>query len=181
MTGERVYRIPPLAVPPDRLADPGEAMKYGAVALFADRVSAADSRFHVTFENVAPVVEICRRLDGLPLALELAAARAGVLSPQQICERLDQAFELLTDNGHTSAPRHRTMRAVIDWSYALLSSQAQRLFDRLAIFAGGFTIETATGVCADERLPARDVLESALVTRRAVVDHRRFRRRRRAV
>jgi predicted ATPase/DNA-binding XRE family transcriptional regulator len=170
VTGERVYRIPSLAVPSDRVVDPTEAMKYGSVALFADRVRAADARFHVTFENVEPVVEICRRLDGLPLALELAAARAGVLSPQQICERLDQAFELLTGNGHASTPRHQTMRAVIDWSYELLSSQAQRLFDRLAIFAGGFTIETATSVCADERLPARDVLEllSSLVAQSLV-------------
>jgi predicted ATPase/transcriptional regulator with XRE-family HTH domain len=159
VTGERVYRIPPLAVPAERVPTPDQAMKYGAVALFADRVKAADARFAVTHENVESVVEICRRLDGLPLALELAAARAAVLSPKQISERLDLAFELLTGSAQTAVPRHQTMRAVIDWSYELLSSQARLLFDRLAIFAGGFTLETAASVCADGRLPAEDVLE----------------------
>ncbi|MGA8575200.1 MAG: helix-turn-helix domain-containing protein [Candidatus Cybelea sp.] len=171
VSGERVYRIPPLAVPAERVPAPDEAMKYGAVALFTDRVKAADARFAVTQENVESVVEICRRLDGLPLALELAAARAAVLSPQQISERLDRAFELLTGTGQSVAvPRHQTMRAVIDWSYELLSSQARLLFDRLAIFAGGFTLETASSVCADERLPTHDVLEllSSLVAQSLV-------------
>ena len=135
-------------------------LKYGAVALFADRVRAADLRFEVTAENVKPVVEICRRLDGLPLALELAAARASVLSPREICDRLDRVFDVLTEGRQASVPRHATMRAVIDWSYELLSSQARLLFDRLAIFAGGFTLETATTVCADENIPQQDVLES---------------------
>lgn len=170
VSGERVYRIPPLAVPPDGIA-PGEAMNYGAVALFADRVRAADSRFSVTSENVAPVVEICRRLDGLPLALELAAARASVLSPRQIAERLDRVFDLLAGSGTGKFQRHQTMRAVIDWSYALLSVQARLLFERLAIFAAGFTLETATAVCSDERLLGEDVLEllSSLVTQSLVM------------
>lgn len=157
--GERVYRIPPLAVPEHRHVSPEEALSYGAVALFADRVEAADARFAVTRDNVESVVEICRRLDGLPLALELAAARATVLSPLQIAQRLDRVFDLLAANGHTASARHQTMRAVIDWSYALLSSQARLLFDRLSVFAGGFTLETATAVCADEKLPEGDVLE----------------------
>jgi predicted ATPase/DNA-binding XRE family transcriptional regulator len=171
ISGERVYRIPPLAVPPRGELTPDDALKYGAVALFADRVRAADSRFSVTPDNVEAVVEICRRLDGLPLALELAAARASVLSPSQICERLDRAFDLLTGRGASALARHETMRAVIDWSYALLSSQARMLFDRVAIFVGGFTLETATAICSDEKLRSEDVLEllSSLITQSLVM------------
>lgn len=160
MAGERVYRIPPLPVPSEKGVPPEEALTYGAVALFADRVQAADGRFHVTQQNVAAVVEICRRLDGLPLALELAAARATVLSPWQIASRLDRVFDLLAGNGSADLARHQTMRAVIDWSYALLSSSARTLFNRLAVFASGFTLETATAVCADQDLPVDEVLES---------------------
>ncbi|MGB8909580.1 MAG: tetratricopeptide repeat protein [Candidatus Cybelea sp.] len=160
MAGERVYRIPPLAVPSAEGVSPEEALTYGAVALLADRVQAADGRFRVVPQNVAAIVEICRRLDGLPLALELAAARATVLSPWQIAARLDRVFDLLAGNGSAELPRHQTMRAVIDWSYALLSTQARILFSRLAAFASGFTLETATAVCADDDLPADDVLES---------------------
>jgi len=171
VTGERVYRIPPLAVPADPNPSPDEAVRYGAVELFADRVRAVDSRFAVTHDNVHAVVEICRRLDGLPLAIELAAARATVLSPQQICERLDRIFDVLTGNGQTVLARHQTMRAVIDWSYALLSSQARLLFDRVAIFAGGFGLETASEVCGDAALPPEDVLEllSTLITQSLIM------------
>ncbi|HXO18231.1 MAG TPA: tetratricopeptide repeat protein, partial [Candidatus Dormibacteraeota bacterium] len=169
--GERVYRIPSLAVPQGRIPSPEEAVKYGAVALFADRVRASDARFAVTAENVEPIVEICRRLDGLPLAIELAAARATVLSAWQIAERLDGVFELLTGSGDAVVPRHRTMRAVIDWSYDLLSSQARLLFDRVSVFAGGFTLEAAAAVCADENLEAGDLLEvlSLLINRSLVM------------
>lgn len=160
ITGERVYQMPPLAVPTQSLPAPDDALQYGAVALFADRVRAIDSRFAVTAENVAPVVEICRRLDGLPLALELAAARASVLSPQDLCRRLDRVFEVLAGSREAAVPRHATMRAVIDWSYELLSGQVRLLFDRLAIFGGGFTLETAAIVCADERIAPQDILES---------------------
>lgn len=159
VTGERAYQIPPLAVPVQRAPLPDEAMKYGAVALFADRARAANSRFSVSQANVAAVVEICRRLDGLPLALELAAARTSVLSPQQICARLDRAFDLLSTDDSLTSARHQTMRAVIDWSFALLSSQARLLFERLAIFPGGFTLETAEAVCADDRLRSGDIFE----------------------
>ena len=159
ITGERTYQIPSLAVPRQSRPSPVEAEKYGAVALFVDRVQAAASRFELTVENVKPVVEICRRLDGLPLALELAAARASVLSPQEICDRLDRVFDVLTGAPQASVPRHATMRTVIDWSYELLSPQAQLCFERLAVFVGGFTLETATTVCADENIPQQDVLE----------------------
>ena len=160
VTGERVYQIPTLAFPKQNLPSPAEAVKYGAVALFADRVRAADLRFEVTEENVKSIVEICLRLDGLPLALELAAARASVLSPEEIGDRLDGVFDLRAGDQQASVPRHATMRAVIDWSYGLLSPQAQLLFDRVAIFSGGFTLDTATTVCTDQDLQAQDVLES---------------------
>jgi predicted ATPase/DNA-binding XRE family transcriptional regulator len=160
ITGERIYQMPSLAVPKQSLPSPTEALEYGAVALFADRVRAAVSRFEVNAENVKPVVEICRRLDGLPLALELAAARASVLSPHEICHRLDRVFEVLTGGRQASVSRHATMRAAIDWSYELLSSQAKLLLDRLAIFSGGFTLETATIVCGDETIAQQDVLEA---------------------
>ncbi len=159
ISGERVYRIPPLSVPERSNVSPQEAVSYAAVALFADRVQAANAQFAVTERNVVPVVEICRSLDGLPLALELAAARATVLSPWQIAERLDRVFDLLTGTADGVDPRHQTMRAVINWSYSLLSSQARLLFDRLSVFASGFTLETATGVCGDESLVAGDILE----------------------
>jgi predicted ATPase/DNA-binding XRE family transcriptional regulator len=170
ITGEQTYRIPSLAVP-QRTMSPEEATTYGAVALFADRVRAADSRFELTEENVQPVVDICRRLDGLPLAIELAAARASVLSAREICDHLDRVFDVPAGDRQASFPRHKTMRAVIDWSYALLSGQAQLLFDRLSVFAGGFTLQTATTVCADESIAQRDVLEllSSLIAQSLVM------------
>lgn len=166
LAGERVYRMPPLDIP-GAAVSADEALQYGAVALFADRARAADARFRVSPANLAAVVEICRRLDGLPLALELAAARTTVLSPAQIAERLDRRFDLLGLDEGTGIARHQTMRAAIDWSYDLLSSSAQVLFDRSAVFAGGFSLEGATAVCADAALPEGDVLEvlTALVTR----------------
>jgi predicted ATPase/DNA-binding XRE family transcriptional regulator len=160
VTGEQTYKIPSLAVPRQSLPSPDEALKYGAVALFVDRVRTVDYFFEVNTENVKSIVEICRRLDGLPLAVELAAARANVLSPRQICDRLDRVFDVLADGPQVSAARHTTMRAVVDWSYDLLASQAQQLFERLAVFAGGFTLETATKVCADDGIPQKDVLVS---------------------
>jgi len=159
IAGERTYHIPSLAVPKQSRPTLDEALNYGAVALFVDRVRAADSRFELTEENVRPVVEICRRLDGLPLALELAAARTSVFSPQEICDRLDRVFDVLTAGRQAVVPRHTTMQAAIDWSYDLLSSQARMLFNRLAIFRGGFTLETATAVCTDENILPRDVVE----------------------
>ncbi|MBV8197508.1 MAG: helix-turn-helix domain-containing protein, partial [Candidatus Eremiobacteraeota bacterium] len=156
--GEHVYRIPPLDVPPSSDISPEEALSYGAVALFAERVSSADARFELNAADVEPVVQICRSLDGLPLAIELAAARATALTPAEICARLNAVFSLLRSAGH-GVPRHETMRAVIDWSYRLLSSQARLLFERLAIFSGGFTLEAASDVCAESDLLQEDVFD----------------------
>ncbi|MGC1333906.1 MAG: tetratricopeptide repeat protein, partial [Candidatus Cybelea sp.] len=171
VAGERVYRLPSLAVPEQRNILPEDALKFGAVALFAERVRATDASFAVTRENISPIIEICRRLDGLPLAIELAAARATVLSPRQIADRLDRIFDLLVPNDDGSVPRHQTMRAVIEWSYALLSSPMRLLFDRLSIFASSFSLETATTVCADPSLPGEDMLEllSSLISRSMVM------------
>lgn len=163
--GERAYRIPSLAVPTGT-PTPEEALRYGAVQLFVDRMRAVDTQAAITPDNVEPIVEICRRLDGLPLALELAAVRTAVLSPRQLCERLDRIFEVLGNSGLSTVSRHETMRAVIDWSYQLLAPQARLLFARLAIFAGGFSLESASAVCSDAQLPLTGFLEllSSLVT-----------------
>jgi predicted ATPase len=171
IAGERAYQVPPLEVPHQPSVSAAEATKYGAVALFADRASAAGSRFAVTNDNVQDVVKVCRRLDGLPLAIELAANRATVLSPRQLSQRLEYVFEFLTADGKAVVPRHQTMRAVIDWSYQLLSVHARLLFDRLSTFANGFTLESATAVCADETLPRDDVFDllTSLVTRSMVM------------
>ena len=171
IAGERVYQIPSLAVPARKPSSTHEAMQYGAIALFAERARATGSAFLLTAQNLKPVIEICRRLDGLPLAIELAAAQAGVLSPHEICDHLDRAFEMLAMGRHPSDSRHQTMRAVIDWSYALLSPHARLLFDRLAIFAGGFTLETATKVCADDIILHDEILEllSSLIHRSLVM------------
>lgn len=159
VSAERVYRIPPLAVPESANVTPEEALEYGAVALFVDRVRAANARFTIDPDNVGAIVEICRHLDGLPLALELAAARTNVLSVRQIAKRLDRIFDVLSPSGQPTTARHETMRAAIGWSYGLLSTQARLLFDRLSIFAGSFSLEGATSVCADGEIVPDDVLE----------------------
>ncbi len=160
IAGERVFRLPSLAVPPMReAATVRAALPYGAVALFADRAVASDARFTLTDKNVPYVMEISRRLDGIPLAIELAAARIKVLSPQQLAQKLDERFRVLTGGDRSALPRHQTMRALIDWSYDLLAEEERALFRKLAIFAGGFTLESASAVCGDETLDEFAVLE----------------------
>src|SRR5579871_3755921 len=160
VAGEHVFRLPSLTVPPAGGAITAEAARpYGAVALFADRAAASDSRFELTDANTPLVAEISRRLDGIPLAIELAAARVKVLSPQQLLQKLDERFRVLTGGDRSALPRHQTMRALIDWSYDLLSEPERALFRKLAIFAGGFTLETAAAVCGDETLDEIAVLE----------------------
>jgi predicted ATPase/class 3 adenylate cyclase len=145
--GERVYRIPSLAVPPaSRTLNVTESLEYGAIVLFFDRAVASDSQFALSEDNVGWVAEICRRLDGIPLAIELAAARVKVLAPRQLAQKLDERFQLLTGGDRSGLPRQQTMRALIDWSYDLLSEQEQALFRRLSIFAGDFTLEVAGDV-----------------------------------
>jgi predicted ATPase/class 3 adenylate cyclase len=158
--GEHVYRMPSLTVPPQTEALTAEAaMQYGAVVLFAQRAAASDAKFKLTDESAPIVAEICRRLDGIALAIELAAARVKVLAPRQLAQKLDERFRVLIGGSRTALPRQQTMRALIDWSYDLLSAKEQKLFRRLAIFAGGWTLETASAVCVDEQTED-DAIES---------------------
>jgi predicted ATPase/DNA-binding SARP family transcriptional activator len=149
VAGEHVYRMPSLPVPPaDRTLTADAVRQYGSAALFATRASAADSRFALTDENAPFVAEICRRLDGIPLAIELAAARTKVLSPKQLAQKLDARFRVLTGGDRSALPRQQTMHALIDWSYDLLTGEERKLFRGLSIFAGGFTFDLATGAFA---------------------------------
>jgi predicted ATPase/DNA-binding CsgD family transcriptional regulator len=146
------------------------AHRYEAVRLFADRAAASRPGFAVGPDNVAAVAAICRALDGMPLAIELAAARVRALSVEQIASRLDDRFELLTAGDRSAAPRQRTLRAAIEWSYELLTEQERALFRRLSVFTG-WSLEMAEKVCADADIPAADVLgvTAALVDKSLVV------------
>jgi predicted ATPase/class 3 adenylate cyclase len=159
--GEHVYRVPPLALPPesDRVT-PEEALEYGAIELFVERAVASDVRFKLTSDNAPYVAQICHRVDGIALAIELAAARVKVLAPRQLSQKLEERFRVLTGGSRTALPRQQTMRALIEWSYGLLSGKEQKLFRRLAIFAGGWTLETVSGVCPDRDTNGSDALES---------------------
>ena len=121
--------------------------QYEAVALFVERAQAVKADFAVTSANAPAIAEICVKLDGLPLAIELAAARAKLLSPQALLARLEQRFDLLTGGPRDLPERQQTLRATIDWSYALLGPDEQTLFARLAVFVGGCTLEAAEAVC----------------------------------
>jgi len=170
IAGEQTYRMPSLPVPTLDPISAEEMSQYGAVRLFGDRAFAADNRFKLTVDSASHVADICRRLDGIPLAIELAAARVSTLSPQELAQRLDERFRLLTGGDPSALPRHRTMRALIDWSYDLLSDDERRLFRKLSVFAGGFTLGTATAVCAAGVLDEIAVLEllSSLVAKSLV-------------
>jgi predicted ATPase len=170
IAGEHVFRVPSLAVPLSDAVSARAALPYGAVALFADRASAVDARFALTDDNAPEVVEIARRLDGMPLAIELAAARVKVLSPRQLARKLDERFRVLTGGDRSALPRHQTMRALIDWSYDLLSECERALFQKLSIFAGGFTLESASAVGGDEATDEIAVLDllSSLVDKSLV-------------
>ncbi len=160
IAGERVFRLPSLSVPTaGELVTAQTARSFGAVSLFADRAAAADERFELTDDNAPIVAEICRRLDGIPLAIELAAARIKVLSPQQLAQKLDERFRVLTGGDRSALPRHQTMRALIDWSYDLLTDDERALFRKLGVFADGFTLQGATAVCGDERCDEFAVLD----------------------
>ena len=158
--GEMVLPVPPLPVP--EAGQPLAAAELGvfpAVRLFAERAAQVVPGFAVTEANAAAVAGICRRLEGLPLAIELAAARLPVLSPEQIDARLGDHLGLLTRGGRTRPARQQTLRASIEWSYELCSRAERLLWARLSVFAGGFELDAAEGVCADHRLPAEQVLD----------------------
>ena len=151
--GEQEYEVAPLALPGPHSTASAEALsQYEAVALFIDRARAVSPRFEVTNANAPAVVEICVRLDGLPLAIELAAARVKVLPPEAILARLGQRLDLLSGQSSSVPPRQRTLRGAIDWSWDLLAETEQRLFERLAVFSGGWSLPAAEAVCAPGEL-----------------------------
>ncbi|MGE5264534.1 MAG: ATP-binding protein, partial [Acidobacteriota bacterium] len=172
IAGETVHRVPSLSV-----FEPGQAPTLDAilhsecVRLFLERASAVQSSFQLTEKNAPSIAQICRRLDGIPLAVELAAARVKVFSPEQIASRLDNRFGLLTGGSRTALPRQQTLRALIDWSYDLLSEPEKTLLRRLAVFSSGWTFEAAEAVCAGEGIEQANVLDllSHLVDKSLVV------------
>jgi predicted ATPase/DNA-binding winged helix-turn-helix (wHTH) protein len=147
---EQVYRLGPLAVPSHAQLE--EAAEFGAVALFVERAHAVDSRFRLAAENLEVVVDICRRLDGIPLAIELAAARMPLLGVHGLHARLDKMFNVLTGGTRMKLRRHQTLRAALEWSHGLLSPDEQTVFRRLGVFAGGFTLELAQEIVKDGRI-----------------------------
>ena len=164
IAGETAWRVPSLALPDaHRCRRSRSLLQVEAVRLFAERALSAEPRFTLTGPpGAGAVAQICRRLDGIPLALELAAARLRGLSVDEVAARLDQRFRLLTGGSRTALPRQQTLQAAVDWSYGLLGAPEQVLFTRLAVFAGGFTLEAAEAVCADEAIPAEGVLDLVL-------------------
>ncbi|HLZ68648.1 MAG TPA: LuxR C-terminal-related transcriptional regulator [Dehalococcoidia bacterium] len=159
VAGEQVVRVPPLAAPDhDTPVTPAVLTQSPAVQLFVERAQTVEAGFRLTAENAA-VVQICATLNGIPLALELAAARVRVLSAAQIVERLDDSLRLLTGNSRAAPGRQQTLRAALDWSHALLPAAEQTLFRRLAVFAGGLDLEAAEAVGGGSDLPDADVLD----------------------
>jgi predicted ATPase/class 3 adenylate cyclase/DNA-binding CsgD family transcriptional regulator len=158
-SGEHVFRVPGLAVPPAGLPAPDRLAAFESVQLFAEHAALHRRGFIVDDANAAAVAAICVRLDGIPLALELAAARLGSLSASEISARLDQRFRLLTTGNRTALPRHQTLRALIDWSYDLLSFEERSVFDRLSVFAGGWTLDAAEAVASGGDIADWQVLD----------------------
>jgi predicted ATPase/class 3 adenylate cyclase len=158
VAGERLVAVPPLGVPAEDAG--GDGLRQSeAVCLFWDRASAARSDFALTDRNVGAVGVLCRRLDGIPLAIELAAARVRSLSPEDLVSRLDQRFQLLTHGSRGALERHQTLRSTIDWSYDLLTPTERHALQRLSVFAGGCDLEAAEAVLPDDELDAADVVD----------------------
>ncbi|MGZ0150099.1 BTAD domain-containing putative transcriptional regulator [Kribbella sp. WER1] len=152
--GEHLHPVGPLDLPPEDVSTD----EYPSMQLFVDRARAVRPDFQLTDANREAVAEICRRLDGMPLAIELAAARLRALNPPQIVDRLADRFRLLTSGSRTALPRHQTLRAVVEWSWDLLDPDEQAVARRLSLFSGGATLEAAEQICSDEHIPAESVL-----------------------
>jgi predicted ATPase len=172
IAGEVAWPVPSLSLPDlRRVPNIDSLSRYEAARLFIDRAEAIKPTFALTEQNAPSVARICYRLDGIPLAIELAAARTKVLSVEEISERLDDCFGLLTTGNRTALPRQRTLYATMVWSHELLSEQEQILFRRLSVFAGGFTLQAAEAVCAGDDLERNEVLDllSHLVDKSLVI------------
>lgn len=187
LTGEVMWQVPSLKVPPAqwiaaREKEMTSLLEYSAVQLFVERAKQVDPTFRVNGTNVLAAAQVCTRLDGIPLAIELAAARVSLLSVPQILERLDNRFRLLTGGNRTSLPRQQTLRALIDWSYDLLNAQERELLQRLSVFSGGWTFEAAEQIGSSERIEDWETLDlmSELIAKSLVMaeigeGERRFR------
>src|SRR4030095_12664681 len=172
VSGETSYPVTGLAVPdPGQHVTPAALTQYESVRLFVDRAQAAPPALQLTDRNAAAIVEVWRRLDGIPLAIELAAARVRALSVNDIATRLNDRFRLLIGGSRTALPRQQTLRALIDWSHDLLTDSERALFRRLAVFAGGWTLEAAEAVVTDNNIAESDVLDvlAQLVAKSLVV------------
>ena len=171
--GEQVIPLRSLGLP-GATSDAAAVEASDAVRLFIERAGAVQADFSVSVSDLPAVAEICRRLDGIPLAIELAAARAVAMSPGEIAELLDERFRLLTGGRRSAVERHQTLRATVDWSYALLDERERLVFDRLGVFAGSFDGAAATGVAAGEGIERFDVLDAltSLVTKSMVIAER---------
>jgi predicted ATPase len=154
--GEHVWTVRPLDVPDTTGGDPTTSLTWPSVRLFVDRATSAQPQFRLTETTIPAVIEICRRLDGIPLALELAAARVRSMTVADIAQGLDERFTLLT-SGRRAEPRHQTLLATVEWSYNLLEPSEQALFSRLAVFAGTFMLDDVEQVCADDAMSASDI------------------------
>jgi predicted ATPase/DNA-binding winged helix-turn-helix (wHTH) protein len=157
--GEWTFPVPPLAVPARDAEDEDDLLRYGAVRLFVERARAAAPHFAPDRRSAAVIAAICRRLDGIPLAIELAAARAAALGIEEVAGRLDDRFRLLTGGQRAALPRHQTLRATLDWSYELLSAPERIILRRLAVFAGAFSLEAASVVAASLELAPAEVVD----------------------
>ena len=158
-SGEYVHRVPPLDLPAEDNDDMEDILRYGAVRLFVSRARATEPRFVAEGRVAAATAAICQRLDGIPLAIELAATRVVGFGVDGVAARLDDRFRLLTGGSRTALPRHQTMRATLDWSYELLSEPERITLQRLAVFAGSFSLEAATAIVANPDLPVSQVPE----------------------
>ncbi|HEX3497904.1 MAG TPA: winged helix-turn-helix domain-containing protein, partial [Stellaceae bacterium] len=159
--GECLYPVPPLAVPTESCRDAEDPLRYSAVRLFIARARAAEPHFSADGHATAAIAAICRHLDGIPLAIELAAARVAALGIEELAARLDERFRLLTGGRRTASPRHQTLRATLDWSYQLLPEPERVVLRRLAIFAGGFTLQAASTIAAIDEIAGPDIVDCA--------------------
>lgn len=177
VSGETVWQLPPLAYPDEEALAPDALGAYESVQLFAERATAVMPEFRIAPKDAPAIAQICRQLDGIPLAIELAAARSNLLSPRDIAEHLDDRFRLLSRGSRTAPARQQTLRAMVDWSYDLLTPEEGLLFARLSVFAGGLTLDAAEAICSGAGIERADVLDvlgrlvdKSLVTRQEGIE-----------